>query len=380
MVTAIHIAFGGKIADLRRQKHLEEVIKKGEKEAKITIDLNEGEFVDDDTSRKPKLLTVSCKIRKKEQDFYRNGKKVDKKHIIGLAKKYQIQTSNVCQFLPQEVVSEFAKKKPLEIFQNTLTAIGNLDMLNKHDGLAVKQGDMEKKKVTQKTKKDTLVDLEAKLKDRQVIKDRVNKRKKLEEDIELHEKCLLRLEIIDYIKKVKNLDSKIQEIQKDKTKTQGVIQGLQKQMEDIKDEENKYKKKNQDLLTQVRQVEQTMAGKNNPVQHLEDLIGQKTEDINNAKTKETNIKKTLEKMKFDINQNRSIIQSLNEKETKEEQKKETSKMCDLEVSINEYEDLLKDQRTKYDLHEAKIKAIRRKLDDKRSEANIKLEILKSRNR
>ena len=51
-------------------------------------------------------------------------------------------------------------------------------------------------------------------------------------------------------------------------------------------------------------------------------------------------------------------------------------MCDLEVAINEYEDLLKDQRTKYDLHEAKIKAIRRKLDDKRSEANIKLEILK----
>ena len=152
MVTAIHLAFGGKIKDLKRQKDLEEVIKKGEKEAKITIDLNEGEFVDGDISKKSKLLTVSCKIRPKtnQPNFYINEKTVGLKNIRTLAKNYQIQTSNVCQFLPQEVVSEFAKKTPLEIFQNTLTAIGNMEMLNKHKGLAVKQADMENKKVIQK--------------------------------------------------------------------------------------------------------------------------------------------------------------------------------------------------------------------------------------
>ena len=67
-------------------------------------------------------------------------------------------------------------------------------------------------------------------------------------------------------------------------------------------------------------------------------------------------------------------------ETADALKKETIEISKLEGAINEYEDLLKDQRTKYDLYKTKIAEIRRKLDEKSSEANIKLEILKNRNR
>ena len=124
-MTAIHIAFGGKLEQLKRQKSLEEVIKKGEKEAFIKISINEGVFETEST--KPKLLTVATRIKgKKDQIFFVDDKRVERRQIIQLAKKYQIQMSNVCQFLPQEVVSDFAKKKPLEIFQDTLTAIGNV--------------------------------------------------------------------------------------------------------------------------------------------------------------------------------------------------------------------------------------------------------------
>ena len=152
-------------------------------------------------------------------------------------------------------------------------------MLNKHEGLADKQKSMEEKMKSKQMKSATLTDLEAQLKDKQVIKERVHKRKNLEEDIELHDKCLVWLKYFDIAKKMQNLTKLIKDDQKDIKECEGTINRLKKKMEEIKVEENKYKQKNQGLSTQVRQVEQSMASKNNPVKRLKDLIVTRTDQI-----------------------------------------------------------------------------------------------------
>ena len=121
--------------------------------------VHKGQLDDDGKSIKD---TVQVTINKGRRDatFKKNGRRVAKGEILQLAKEYQIQTSNMCQFLPQEKVAEFAKMKPLDRFQSTLRAIGNIAMLEKHDGLTGKQLKMSDKEKSKTTKESTLQAIE----------------------------------------------------------------------------------------------------------------------------------------------------------------------------------------------------------------------------
>ena len=134
-------------------------MREGQTEAEVIVSVHKGQLDDQGSSIRD---TVSCTIHKNRRDavFRKNGKKATKVEIEKLAKEYQIQTSNMCQFLPQEKVAEFAKMKPLDRFQRTLEAIGNLDMLKKHEGLAEKQSTMADKEKSKKTKEGTLQSIE----------------------------------------------------------------------------------------------------------------------------------------------------------------------------------------------------------------------------
>ena len=252
-------------------------------------------------------------------------------------------------------------------------------MLNKHEGLADKQKSMEEKMKTKRTKSDTLTDLEAQLKDKQVIKERVDKRKNLEEDIELHDKCLVWLKYYDVAKKMRNFKDLIKNDQEEIKKCEGTINRLNKKMEEIKVEENKYKQKNQGLSTQVRQVEQSMASKNNPVKRLQDLIVTRTDQIERTKTSATDIKKRIKNMKGELGQTENILQSLKENETLQQLHKIEFEVKKYEEDINEYESVIKDYQAKVDLHTRRIAAIQKKIDEKTSEDSVKLEILRQRN-
>ena len=61
--------------------------------------------------------------------MFKDGKSVDRKEISAFANNLQIQTENMCQFLPQDRVREFPEMKPDQIFQNSLKAVGDLQML-----------------------------------------------------------------------------------------------------------------------------------------------------------------------------------------------------------------------------------------------------------
>ena len=151
--------FVGDIKDLRRQKKLSDLVREGQNEAEVTVKVHKGQLDDQGKSIKD---TVTCTIFKNRGDavFKKNNRRVNKGEIHEMAKEYQIQTSNMCQFLPQEKVAEFAKMKPLDRFQSTLKAIGNLEMLKKHEGLATKQKTMADKEESKNLKVGTLQSIE----------------------------------------------------------------------------------------------------------------------------------------------------------------------------------------------------------------------------
>jgi chromosome segregation ATPase len=63
------------------------------------------------------------------------GKGVPKSQVTELVKKLNIQVDNLCQFLPQDKVSNFAALSPQELLRETEKAVGSDSMLAMHDTL-----------------------------------------------------------------------------------------------------------------------------------------------------------------------------------------------------------------------------------------------------
>jgi chromosome segregation ATPase len=72
---------------------------------------------------------------KSSSQFYIDGVHVPMKRVQELVKRYNIQLDNLCQFLPQDKVAEFARMKPTELLQATELAIGDGELHQLHTSL-----------------------------------------------------------------------------------------------------------------------------------------------------------------------------------------------------------------------------------------------------
>ena len=74
----------------------------------------------------------------------------------------QIQTDNLCQFLPQDVVREFPAMRPSDIFLATVRAVGEQDVIDLHAKLESLQSDCAAVALLRMKKVDSLAQLKEK--------------------------------------------------------------------------------------------------------------------------------------------------------------------------------------------------------------------------
>ena len=129
IVNAICIGLGGDIETLQRCDRLSTFVRRGADEAAITIELYNAEGdnweVDCVISGRGKLAWTLA------------GKHVSKAQIEKLVEGLNIQTGNMCQFLPQDVVRSFPLMSPQERFLNTVRAVGEGRLVDQFDRLKV---------------------------------------------------------------------------------------------------------------------------------------------------------------------------------------------------------------------------------------------------
>jgi chromosome segregation ATPase len=73
--------------------------------------------------------------RTKQSDWRLNGKASLAKHVENLVKELNIQINNLCQFLPQDRVSDFAKMTPIELLMETEKAAASIEVSQLHQKL-----------------------------------------------------------------------------------------------------------------------------------------------------------------------------------------------------------------------------------------------------
>ncbi|KAH7075580.1 P-loop containing nucleoside triphosphate hydrolase protein [Paraphoma chrysanthemicola] len=130
LVCAICLGLGWASDHLGRAKELGSFVKNGSEEAEIEIELAAGPGM----ASNPVVRRI---IRKSDNKsiFWINGKHSSKNAVLALCKQFSIQIDNLCQFLPQDRVVEFAKMEDVDRLRETLRAAAPKQMVEWHDQL-----------------------------------------------------------------------------------------------------------------------------------------------------------------------------------------------------------------------------------------------------
>ena len=82
-------------------------------------------------------IVIRCTIKREgnRSAFSIDGKSQGKKAVMELARSLSIQIDNLCQFLPQDKVVEFAAMTPVELLRSTQRAVASQEMIDMHEQL-----------------------------------------------------------------------------------------------------------------------------------------------------------------------------------------------------------------------------------------------------
>lgn len=160
LVCAICIGLGWATKHLGRGKDLDEFVKHGAKEGEIEIELAADPARHD---RNPVITTRLRKGDKANAEYLINGKKANKKRVQELAMSFSIQVDNLCQFLPQDRVVEFASLSPVDLLTETQRAAAPQQMSDWHEQLK----DWRKDQKRQQTEQQNLAEVIKGQEDRQ---------------------------------------------------------------------------------------------------------------------------------------------------------------------------------------------------------------------
>lgn len=139
LVCAICIGLGWSTAHLGRAKDIAEFVKHGRKSATIEIELKA------DPKRHSQNPVITHKINREGSSkagtsksvYLIDGKKSNNKAVQELARSFSIQVDNLCQFLPQDRVVEFATLSPVDLLKETQRAAAPQHMAEWHDQLKI---------------------------------------------------------------------------------------------------------------------------------------------------------------------------------------------------------------------------------------------------
>lgn len=112
---ALALLLGGSEKTIGKTSDIREYVKFGEQESYIEIKIQ-------DVS-KPIVIKRVFRSTIKTSTFFLNNKIVKHKEISEVLKKLKIDVNNICNYLPQERVSEFAKATPEELLHNLIEMI-----------------------------------------------------------------------------------------------------------------------------------------------------------------------------------------------------------------------------------------------------------------
>ncbi|CAD6991075.1 unnamed protein product [Ceratitis capitata] len=283
LVAAIVLGLGGKPELLSRSSSIGDYVKNGRDEAIIRVEIFR------DTSDKSTIF---------ERSFPRNGKSkykigedvVPEKNYLSAIMEFKIQIGNLCQFLPQDRVQDFAKMDPQKIFFNTINSVCSHETINTFEELKnLRQSQLNEGNGVRK-KKEELEQLQIQCNSLQQRLERFNEQQEYQNKLDVCEAKKLHLE-------ASTLDEQKKQQTKDLTLAKRKLEEDQQAYDNIMRRQSEIAKTSQEFarnITLKEQEEKTVITKK---EGIDDQIKALKDQVEQARTKY--LKRKREKADYD---------------------------------------------------------------------------------
>ncbi|KAK7528232.1 uncharacterized protein IWZ02DRAFT_438299 [Phyllosticta citriasiana] len=184
LVCAICLGLGWSPQHLGRAKSVGEFVKNGTTEAAIEIELAGGPQTG---GRNP----IIKRILKKEDNkslFFLDGQPTPHKRITELCKSFSIQIDNLCQFLPQDRVVEFAALSPVQLLEQTQRAAAPEHMTRRHEQLKEMRKTQKADQDARNREAESLAGLENRQNAQRADVDRMREQQQLKDKLEAYKR------------------------------------------------------------------------------------------------------------------------------------------------------------------------------------------------
>ncbi|KAI3007463.1 hypothetical protein CBS147346_3272 [Aspergillus niger] len=182
LVCAICLGLGWGPQHLGRAKDTGEFVKHGCREATIEIEL-----AGKPGSRHNPVVSRTIKRDGNKSTFTINGKQASRSQVLKLAQSFSIQIDNLCQFLPQDKVAEFAALTPIELLNSTQRAAAGEEMIEWHENLKRLRAEQKKLQADNQGDRDLLTNLEDRQEMQRADVERMRQRAQIKRKIEMLE-------------------------------------------------------------------------------------------------------------------------------------------------------------------------------------------------
>lgn len=192
LVCAICLGLGYSPKHLGRAGQVGEFVKHGRATATIEVELKA-------RPEESENHVVRVRITKEgdKRKWWLNGNETSLKSVQALMKSFGIQVDNLCQFLPQDRVAEFAGLSPVELLHETQRAAAPEEMLAWHDELKALRAEEKTLQLQDEADKENMKNLEDRQDNLRADVERLQERKAIEEKVELLEQTVCFVEYRD---------------------------------------------------------------------------------------------------------------------------------------------------------------------------------------
>ncbi|KAI8632799.1 P-loop containing nucleoside triphosphate hydrolase protein [Xylariaceae sp. FL1651] len=274
LVCAICLGLGYHPKHLGRASHVGEFVKHGEESATIEIELQKRP-----NERANHLIRVQINREDNGRKWWLNGRESTYKAIQELTRNLRIQIDNLCQFLPQDKVAEFAGLTPTRLLEETLRAAAPEEILNWQSQLKSLHKDHKEMKDQVENCSETLKSLESRQQGLQADVDRLHEREAIQKKVEdlqnaraVAEYNDKRLRYNDARQRQKNAKKKLEELERACGPALEAVNQKQRYREQIEPVINERKKALRDAEAAGEQMLRNIEVYDEKIKHEQDQI------------------------------------------------------------------------------------------------------------
>ncbi|XP_064620307.1 structural maintenance of chromosomes protein 5-like isoform X3 [Lineus longissimus] len=373
LVNGICLGLAGKTKWLGRASQATEFIKHGQTKATTEIELHNP---DGDN------YVIKREIHKdNRQNWSVNGRSSAQRAVEECVARLNIQVGNLCQFLPQDKVADFAKMTPQELLENTEKAVGPPEMIQDHHRL-----------------KDSTTEANTLAADYITMQERLeaeeSKNLRVEQDVKNYKERQTHIRLINLLEKKRpwveyetmrkrymeekqkkdDLTEQYKQAKMENAPMQNKLAAAQKKYQDV---DKLMKKKTEDLKNEAEQA----ATKNKKIEHLTDKMGEVQSDLNVKKSEETKRKKRMSELLRHIKGLENDLESMGDEEDLQPQIDQVNNdMRQMNQQMNITREQIDQKRFERNAIQREITDVQRQLNHLRDVHNKRMELLRHKHK